>query len=67
LFQIDSHTSLLEVAQYLEEQGIKFHLFFEPDDNMGYTSIATEPIMRSGQKKIFSKFKLYTFKGDKNV
>lgn len=49
---------LLEVAQYLCKNGIKFHMFFEPDNQMGYSSITTEPVTLE-QRQIFSQFKLW--------
>lgn len=58
LLQASSEATLKEVAEYLAECNIKFHLFFEPDDDLGYTSITTEPIDKC-QRKIFNHFKLY--------
>lgn len=58
LLSADSEAELLEIAQYIDARGIKFHLFFEPDNSMGYTSLTTEPIAKN-QRKIFNHFKLY--------
>lgn len=58
LLQADNEKILLEVAHYLTECNIKFHIFFEPDDDLGHTSITTEPIEKC-QRKIFNHFKLY--------
>jgi hypothetical protein len=61
LLPASDESELLRISQYLDKRGIKFHLFFEPADNMGHTSLTTEPIVQS-KKKIFQNFTLY--KGD---
>lgn len=43
LFGATGERELLEIAKYLEEAGIHFHMFWEPDMN-SYTSIATVPL-----------------------
>ena len=42
----------------LKDKGIEHHMFHEPDNNMGYTAIATEPIYGK-DRKFFRKFKMY--------
>ena len=40
----DSDALLLAHAR-LEALGVRSHLFFEPDDEMGYTALATDAIL----------------------
>ena len=49
----------LEAAErHLEKHGIRYHKFFEPDNDLGHTSISTEPLSFE-QKKIFANFRLW--------
>ncbi|MHB8098033.1 MAG: hypothetical protein ACYDD5_00400 [Sulfuricurvum sp.] len=48
----------METSKYLESKGIRFHMFFEPDNDMGYSSITTEPLEKE-QCKAMSNFKLW--------
>ena len=61
LIGVDDQEELLDIRDYLNFKGVQHHLFFEPDDDMGYSSQTTEPIEPSN-RKIFQHFKLY--KGD---
>lgn len=49
---------LSDISDFLDKNQIKYHKFFEPDDNMGYTSITTEPLCAIRKKKL-SNFKLW--------
>jgi hypothetical protein len=49
---------LYDIKGKLDEWGIKHHMFFEPDNDMGHTSITTEPLSRE-QCKLFSNFRLW--------
>jgi hypothetical protein len=50
----------LETAeQILIDNDIKYHKFYEPDNNLGYTSITTEPLSLE-YKNIFKKYRLWT-------
>ncbi len=59
LFEADSEQDLLNIALYLTNRGIQFHLFYEPDHNYGHTSLTTEPIYGNKQRSIFKNFTLY--------
>ena len=56
-----SGKELAKAERYLDSIGIKYHKFFEPDNNLGYTSITTEPLSKS-QKALFKRFRLWTFR-----
>jgi len=48
---------MLEAAEHLKQHGIQFRMFYEPDNDAGYTAIATEPL-RGDQRRPMKKFKL---------
>lgn len=47
-----------EISNFLMSNGIRFHKFFEPDNEMGYSSITTEPLSADRKKKL-SNFKMW--------
>ena len=66
LLRIKSETALKNAAKKLEDAGIRFSAFYEPDYNRGYTSITTEPLTEDSEKrKHFSKYSLYKFDAEK--
>ena len=58
LIGVDSQDHLKATADYLGMHGIEFEMFYEPDYDTGYTSIATKPLMGT-ERKPLSKFKLF--------
>lgn len=59
LLQIENQEELLNVSKYLNENEIEHETFFEPDYDMGYTSICTKPIYGK-ERNLFKKFKLWS-------
>lgn len=57
LFGISSEAEMLKTAAYLENKGIDFEMFFEPDFDTGYTAICTRPL-RGDERKIMRRFTL---------
>lgn len=49
---------LNNIGNFLDSHNIRYHKFFEPDNNMGYSSITTEPLSIE-KKKVLSNFKLW--------
>jgi len=58
LFEAKNEEHLIGIKEKLDEQGIKAHMFHEPDWNTGYTAIATEPIYGE-DRQFFKKFKMF--------
>ena len=54
---VKNEAELIKVSELLENQGIKFKMFYEPDYNYGYTALCTEPV-EFGKYKIFGKYNL---------
>lgn len=56
--QIKDKDHLLKTSKFLNEKGIKHHMFFEPNNEMGHSSITTEPLSKE-QSKLLSSYKLW--------
>ena len=61
LLEAKSQYHLERIADELEQKEIRYHMFYEPDDDRGYTSITTEPLTDDSKRKYFSKHSLYRF------
>ena len=59
LLAVASQAQLLQAVAKIEMSGIRYALFFEPDDGMGYTAICTEAIQAQRQR-LFRSFRLWT-------
>lgn len=58
VLQVADKFELIAAAKKLTDANIRFELFFEPDDQMGHTALATEPL--SGEaREVFRPFKLW--------
>jgi hypothetical protein len=44
LLCVDSESQLLEVLEGIRLRGIRFALFHEPDEDLGFTAACTEPL-----------------------
>ena len=58
LLESKSQDHLYEIKQKLDNWGIKHHMFFEPDNDIGHSSITTEPLGPE-QCKLVSNFRLW--------
>ncbi|MNK09892.1 hypothetical protein D3C87_278800 [compost metagenome] len=58
LLQVDNQEQLKKLAVKLKEKSIVHSKFFEPDDDLGYTSITTVPLT-GDQRKVFSNYRLW--------
>ena len=54
---VKNQAGLIKVSELLEQQGINFHMFYEPDYDYGYTALCTVPV-EFGKYKIFEKYNL---------
>lgn len=54
--------NLLTVAQKLEDKGIEFVMFFEPDIN-SHTAICTRPVYTKSERAFFKQWRLYRHLG----
>jgi hypothetical protein len=56
---VKDRDALLELSLRLREQGVEHHLFFEPDNGMGESALATRPVASNKERKLFRGFPLY--------
>lgn len=56
-FGAQDEEDLLKQARYLDQQGIKFQMFHEPDNDTGFTAICTEPL-QGDQRRPMRRFSL---------
>jgi hypothetical protein len=49
---------LLDAAQRLSEYGIEHHVFFEPDNCMGHSALASQPIFCNALRRRFKRYPL---------
>ena len=59
---VKNEKGLIKVSELLEQQGIGFKMFYEPDYNYGYTALCTKPV-EFGKYKIFEKYNLVNIPG----
>ena len=60
LVKVKNERRLTKLMDELNEAGIKFRHFIEPDLNYSLTALATEPLHNtSNQRDFFKKFTLY--------
>jgi hypothetical protein len=52
LLSIENVEQLILLSQELDKEKINHVIFFEPDNNMGYSSLATKALSGSERKKI---------------
>lgn len=50
LFGIKSEQELSRAADMLTDNGIRHTMFYEPDNNAGYTALVTEPLQGERRK-----------------
>ena len=59
LCQVDTEEALLEAELRLNHEGIETHKFHEPDDDMGYTALCSQPVSGNLRNK-FRRYKLWS-------
>jgi hypothetical protein len=58
LCNAEDEPHLNHIGNFLDSHEIRYHKFFEPDNEMGYSAITTEPLTDE-KKKVLSNFKLW--------
>ena len=56
---VETEKALLSAANYLDANNILYSIFFEPDNNLRYTAICTEPLT-GHERKPMKRFELLT-------
>lgn len=58
LLDANDGSHLYEISSFLKKNQIRHHMFYEPDNDMGYSSITTEPLTIE-KKKLLSNYKMW--------
>jgi len=58
LLELADSQHLQQTGELLDKHGIRYHKFFEPDNNIGHSSITTEPLSPE-QRKALSNYRLW--------
>jgi hypothetical protein len=59
VLSVGSEEMLLRTVSKTEQAGIKWAVFYEPDDNMGHTAACSAPLSDIETKRVFRKFQLW--------
>ncbi len=59
LLSAKDEEDLMEIANIIDCAGIDFHMFYEPDNGMGYSAICTRPVSSDRERAFFRNWKLY--------
>ena len=59
LLSAKDENALIDISEKLGMRGIKFYIFYEPDNSMGNSAICTEPIIENRDRNFFKKWNLF--------
>jgi hypothetical protein len=59
LLSAQDQKDLRLISRKLDCAGIDHYMFFEPDNDMGYSAICTRPIVSNRERAFFRKWDLY--------
>lgn len=63
LFEVADQSELVRISSWLQDIGVRHHMFHEPDYDTGYTAICCEPL--TGDQRVpFSGFKLFEWENE---
>jgi hypothetical protein len=62
VLRVSSKNFLREAALRLEIAGIRYVMFYEPDDELGHTAICTEPVRREFRRE-FRRYAMWGARG----
>lgn len=58
LLEVKDREALIDIAEKLYSKKINYYSFFEPDNDLGLTSITTDPL-DGEERKVFSNIRLW--------
>jgi hypothetical protein len=59
LLSARDQNDLKHIARKIDCAGIDFYMFWEPDNDMGYSAICTRPVISARERAFFRKWDLY--------
>lgn len=54
-----NEADIQKIMRKLDQRGIEFYAFFEPDNGMGYSAICTRPITDDRERAFFRRWDLF--------
>jgi hypothetical protein len=63
LLHAHNEADLHRKSRILELKDIDFCMFYEPDNDLGFTAICTRPIFTNKERAVFAKWNLYKHTG----
>jgi hypothetical protein len=59
LLSAENEAELKSISRKIDCAGIDHYMFYEPDNNMGYSAICTRPITSDRERAFFRRWDLY--------
>jgi hypothetical protein len=59
LLSAKGQSDLIHISRMIDCVGIDHHMFFEPDNETGYSAICTRPVVTQRERAFFRKWDLY--------
>jgi hypothetical protein len=59
VLSVKTEEQLLRTVATTEQAGLKWALFYEPDDQMGHTAACSAPVAGPDARRLFRKFELW--------
>ena len=63
VLEVDNERKLVKAMRHLDDCGVRYRHFIDPDLNNEITALASEPIWSKEWRKVFKNFKLLKFNG----
>lgn len=64
VLEVPNEKKLLEAGQALDKRQIENYIFNEPDNCVGFSALATRPILDKGERNFFKRWRTYVGKSD---
>ena len=59
VLEVPHRAALLDAASRLDVVGLPYVLFWEPDDALGVTALATRPVTTEQERRLFRRYPLW--------
>jgi hypothetical protein len=59
VLSVGTEERLLRAVASTEQAGLRWALFYEPDDDMGHTAACSAPVSQPDTRRLFRKFEMW--------
>ena len=59
VLEVPHRAALLDAADRLDAAGLPYVLFWEPDDALGFTALATRPVTTEQERRLIRRYPLW--------